>query len=76
MKHYHQKKGNHEREDFTTRTAVYLAANTNRYLMNEISLGASGDDSNIFQLAVGATWWDTLKIESVEFMLCTCEYVN
>lgn len=53
MKHYQQKK-NHAREDLTTKTAVYLAANSNRHLMNEISLGASGDDSNIFQLAVGS----------------------
>lgn len=70
-KHFQQKKQNHEREDFTTRTAVYLAANTNRYSMNEIPLGVSGDDSNIFQLAMGAVWWDTLKAVCVEFMLCT-----
>lgn len=70
MKHYQQNKRNHEREDFT-RTAVYLAANIKRYLMNEICLGASGDNSNIFELAVGAAWWDALKVWCVEFMLGT-----
>lgn len=33
-KHYQQKKRNHERKDFTARTAVYLAANIKIYLMN------------------------------------------
>lgn len=45
--------------------------------MNEISVGASGDDNNIILHLVccfraGAAWWEILKADCVGFLLSTC----